>query len=76
VSSYGKFNLEVKVTNGGDPKQRANEIMLLMREEVANPDNFMKDLNGICHNVAEFLQCELELEETGGILLARFIFEE
>ena len=75
MKSYGSFKLEVKVPEGVDAQHKANEVLMLLREEVANPQDFLKDLEGICKSTAEFLQCGLELEEEEGKLLARFIFE-
>jgi len=76
MKSYGKFGIEVKVPPNGDANQRANDITLLLREEIADPNDFMENLEAICQKTADFFGCTLEIEDEGGILLARFIFKE
>jgi hypothetical protein len=77
MKSYGSFNLEVEVPPGANnAKQRANDIVMLMREEVGDPDDFLPSLEETCKKVAEFLECDLELEVKNDKLTARFKFME
>ena len=75
MKSHGKFQLEVKVPPGEDVQQKANDIIMLMREEVSDPADFLPNLEKICQDTADFLRCRLVMEEKDGILIARFIFK-
>ena len=75
MKSYGSFNLEVVVPEGVDAQHKANDILMLMREEVSDPSGFLSDLKDICKKIADFLECKLEFEEKDGKLLARFNFK-
>lgn len=74
MKSYGKFKIDVKADEDDDVVSRANDIILMLREEISDPELFMQNLEPICIGIAKFMECRVQIDEEDGYFIARFDF--